>query len=52
MHFELIRDFRVSPGIKKYFPNNQLVEQPLADHFFQEDEPEIVVEELQRFLKS
>ena len=36
---------------KEYFPNNRLVEFPEAEHFFQEDEPEQIVAEMQVFLK-
>ncbi len=32
------------------FPNHRLVELPDAGHFFIEDEPEIIVEEMQKFL--
>ncbi len=37
---------------KEYFPNNRLVELPDASHFFQEDEPEIIVTEMLAFLKE
>jgi haloalkane dehalogenase len=34
------------------FPDNRLVELPDANHFFQEDEPEIIVQEMQSFLEE
>lgn len=37
---------------KKHFPNSRLVEFPEANHFFQEDEPEIIVDEMLKFLKE
>ncbi len=34
------------------FPDNRLVELPDANHFFQEDEPEIIVQEMKLFLEE
>ncbi len=34
------------------FPNNRLVELPDANHFFLEDEPEIIVQEMKSFLEE
>ncbi len=35
---------------KEYFSNQKLVELPNANHFFQEDEPEIIVDEMKKFI--
>ena len=39
-------------GFRKYFPDSRLVELPEASHFFQEDEPDTIVREMNRFLSE
>ncbi len=36
----------------EFFPDNRLVELPDANHFIQEDEPEIIVQEMKSFLED
>ncbi len=51
-----MQDKACSPGyyekFREYFTNQRFVELPNASHFFQEDEPEIIVEEMKKFLKE